>query len=329
MRGGTRSIGRCRSIIGVLVLAVLVGLPANATATPGYDVHPGGVRFVLPVQHSGNAPPEHLGDYVVAVTAQDHRHVQLSVETPSTRTDYRTLGHVSSRRIEARFGTLGRVDLRLHLTPLPGTLHAHPHCKGPAPVHMEGTYSGVISFASPDGLPKLLVKRGHVYFTHRFKWVCKGRHRSAPPPNAALLARKSEVGLLAVDGNVQGRVVSLEGSVLTMKGHPAHTIGRLIVVVREWNNGVRIMVTTNLPVDHESFAMSEPDVIPETVEVVPPMPFAGRAQYMRSPGFPPSWTGDLSLSLSDSDTIALVGPGFRASMCRGSWMTSFQHCRMP
>jgi len=329
MRGTTQRTERRRSAVAVVVVAVLVGLPATATATAGYEVHPGGVRFVLPAQHSGNAPPEHLGDYVVAVTAQDHQHVQLTVETPSTRTDYLTLGHVSSRRIEARFGTLGRVDLRLRLTPRPVAVHTDPRCKGPAPVHMEGTYSGVIAFASLEGLPKLFVKRGHVNFAHRFKRVCKRLHLSSPPTKATMPARKSEVVLLAVDGSIQGRIVSLEGSVLTMMGYPAHTTGRLIVVVQEWSNGVRITATTNLPVDHESFAMSEPDMIPETVEVVPPMPFAGRALYVRSPGSPPSWTGDLSISLPDSDRLPLAGPGFVATMCRNSWMTRFKHCRMP
>jgi hypothetical protein len=323
---GHRGLRFLHGIVVVVVLAV--GLPAKVTAMPGYEVRPGGVRVVVPVQHSGNAPLEHIGDYVVAVTAQDHQHVQLTVETPTTRTDYRTRGHVSRRRIEARFGTLGRVDLRLRLTPRPAAVHTDPRCKGPAPVHMEGTYSGVIAFASVEGLPELFVNRGHVYFAHRFKRVCKRRHLSSRPTKAAMLARRSEVGLLAVDGNFQGRIVSLEGSVLTMKGHPAHTIGRLIVVVREWSNGVRITATTNLPVDHKSFAMSEADMIPETVEVAPPMPFAGRALYVRSPGSPPSWTGDLSISLPDSDRLPLAGPGFRAAMCRSSWMTRFRHCRM-
>lgn len=321
---------RClHSIVALVAVVVSVGLPAKAAATLGYEVRPGGVRFVLPAQHSGNAPPEHSGDYVIAVTAQDHQHVQLSMETPSSRTEYRAFGHVSSRRIEARFGALGRVDLRLHLTPRSAAVYTEGRCKGPAPVHMEGTYSGVIAFASMEGLPKLFVKRGHVYFTHHFKQVCKRLHPSSPPTSATELARKSEVGLLTVDGNVQGRTVSVEGSVLTMKGHPAHTTGRLIVVVRERSDGVRITETTNLPINHESFAMSEPGVIPETVEVVPPMPLFGRALYVRNPGSPPSWTGDLSISLSDSDRLMLTGPGFSATMCRSSWMTRFRHCRMP
>lgn len=124
-RHGVRREGRHRchrclhGVVAVVIVMLGVGLPAKATATPGYEVRPGGVRVVVPVQHSGNAPPEHIGDYVVAVTAQDHQHVQLSLETPSSKTEYWTRGSVSSRRIKARFGALGRINLRLRLTPLP------------------------------------------------------------------------------------------------------------------------------------------------------------------------------------------------------------------
>lgn len=329
-RKGHHRGDRClHGTVAVAVVVLSIGLPAKATATPGYEVHPGGVRFVVPVQHSGDAPPEHSSDYVVAVTAQDHQHVQLSLETPSSKTEYWTRGSVSSRRIKARFGTFGRIDLRLRLTPLPATVHTEKRCKGPAPVYMEGTYSGVIAFASLEGLPKLVVKRGRLYFVHRFKQVCKGLGQSIPPIGATALMRKSEVGILAVNGHVRGRTVSLEGSVLALKGHPARTTGRLVVGVRERSGGVRITRTTNLAINRESFAMSEPGETPETVEVVPPMPFSGRALYVRSPGSSPSWTGDLSIGLSDSDMLPLTGPGFSATMCRGSWMTRFKHCRMP
>lgn len=65
--------------------------------------------------------------------------------TPSSRTEYRTFGHVSSRRIEARFGTLGRVDLHLRLTPRPASVHTEGRCKGPAPVHILEHATGFLS----------------------------------------------------------------------------------------------------------------------------------------------------------------------------------------
>lgn len=213
--------------------------------------------------------------------------------------------------------------------PFPAAVHTEKPCKGPAPVYMEGTYSGVIAFAPLEGLPKLVVKRGRLSFVHRFKQVCKGLGKSSPPVGATALMRKSEVGILAVNGHVRGRTVSLEGSVLVLKGHPARTTGRLVVGVRERRGGVRITRATNLAINHESFAMSEPGETPETVEVVPPVPFVGRALYVRSSGSPSSWTGDLSISLSGSDTLPLTGAGFSATMCRSSWMTRFKHCPMP
>jgi hypothetical protein len=307
----------------------MVVLPVRATASPGYEVHPGGIRLVLPVQHSGQVPPEHNGDYVIAISANDRRHVQLSVETPSSRTEYSTIGRASGSRLIASFGTLGRVDLRLHLTPRAMDVHTGGRCKGHVPLYMEGTYSGTIAFAPVDSLPRLSVKRGHVYFTHQFEHICKRRRPSPLPSNETTLAHKADVGFLAVHGRVPGRTVSLEGSVLTLKGHPAHTTGRLIVVTRKGSEGVRVTKTTNLPLSHDSFAMSELGIIPETVELAPPMPFAGRALYVRSPGSSPSWTGDLRLSLSDSDRLSLTGPSFSATMCRSSWLNRFTRCRVP
>lgn len=63
--------------------------------------------------------------------------------------------------------------------------------------------------------------------------------------------------------------------------------------------------------------MSRRESEPETIEVRPPEPFAGRALYSRITGAA-NWTGNLRVDLPGIDGAPLTGPGFSAAFCRGT-----------
>jgi hypothetical protein len=103
-----RLLRRRRQCCVYLVFAMVplvLALPASVNAKPGYKVLPGGMELILPV--------EQRGGYVISVSANDRQRVDFAVDRPSSTIKYSTRGRVSSRRIEANFGALGRIDVRL------------------------------------------------------------------------------------------------------------------------------------------------------------------------------------------------------------------------
>jgi hypothetical protein len=279
-------------------------------------VHPGGIRLILPIEKGGG--------YALSISAHDRRRVQLTVQGPSSNIEYSTEGRVTNRRIEASFAALGRIDVRLHLVPHPSDPPHEGRCRGRAPLYQEGSYRGTLEFSSQAGVPSVSVKHGHAYLERRFRQVCKRLPRQ--PSGKSKLGHNVEVGLLAVNGEVEGRTILLHAVDFVSTRHPARSGGNLAVEDSESQEGVRITRRVNISIDHHSFAMSGRGENPEIVEVKLPQPFAGHALYSRSPRSSPSWTGDLSVDLPGEAGVPLTGPGFDAALCRSSSVAKLKRC---
>lgn len=301
---------RQRCLTGLIFAAALAVLaPAGADAKPAYEVHPGGLQLILPV--------EKRSDSIISVSINGRQRVKYAVEGPSSAIEYSTRGRVNSRRIVADFGALGRIDVRLHLVPQPPDPPHRGRCKGRAPLYQHGVYRGIIDFPRMPGVPEISTRSGHVYFERRFRQVCR---RRPPRPKPALypkLTRKVEEGVLIVNGKGEGRTVRLWATIFALRQSPAYSGGTCGATAYERREGVRITRRTGRFFYHNSFVMSRRGKRPETVEVEPPKPFAGHAIYSHSPGSPPSWTDDLRVDLPGADGVPLTGPGFSAVLCRG------------
>lgn len=293
----------------LLTTALFVPLAsAQADAKAGYRVHPGGTELILPVE---------AGDgRVISVSADSRQRVQLQVERPSSAIEYSTKGFVSSQRIEADFGALGRIEVKLDLVRFGPGVFRQRNCVGVDPIEGEGTYRGTITLSRDGGVPEVSVSRGRVYFERRFKQVCKRRkpkHRLSLFPK---LKRKIEEGFLTVRGKGDGRTVHLDATIFAFRRHPAHSAGTLRATVYERLEGIRIARWSSTAFE-KSFTMSRRGVNPETVEVELPPPFRGHSLYSRSSGSLPEWTGNLSVDVPGADGVPLNGPDFSASLCRG------------
>jgi len=296
----------------LVVAAVLVALalPASVDAKSGYVVHRGDIELILPV--------ERRAGMVISVSANGRQRVQFTVEGPSSAIEYSTKGRVSSRRIEADFGTLGRIDVRLQLARSGPGVFRRPHCNGHDPVEGEGVYRGMIELSGQDGVPEVSAKQGHFYFERRFRRACKRHREKSKPSLFPRLKRKTEEGILAVRGKGEGRTVRLEARILAFRRNPTRSGGGVRVEVYERHEAVRITRWTGGPFGRDAFIMSRRGKEPETVEVELPEPFVGRALYSGGPSSPSSWTGDLSVDLPGVDDVLLTGAGFSAVLCRGN-----------
>jgi len=140
----------------VLLIAVS---PSAASGATGYSVHPGGTSLILPLG-------ERAG-FTAAVSATDGQRVQLSLQGDSSEVQYSVKGRVTNRQIKASFGSLGHIDVRLDLVPLPISSPQRSRCKGRNPVFKKGTYRGRVSFpAQAVDVPKVFANHGRVYFEH-------------------------------------------------------------------------------------------------------------------------------------------------------------------
>jgi hypothetical protein len=302
---------QCIAIIIVAAAFAFLTLPVSATARPGYEVHSGGIKIVLPVQQRDN--------YVISVSVHEQQRVKFVVESSYSTTEYTTEGRVTGQRIEATFGTLGRIDVGFNLVSRQTDPSFKARCRGRAPLYREGSYRGAIELAHWEGVPKVSTARGRVYFTRYFRKVCKKReHSQAEAIGKSKLRRKIEAGLLMARGKGEGRTVILGALNFAFRKNPVRSGGQLAVEIYERHEGVLITRTANTSIDHNSFAMTGPGEVPEVIEVELAAPFAGRALYSRIPGLSPSWTGDLSINLPGADRVPLTGPGFSAFLCRSS-----------
>jgi hypothetical protein len=85
----------------------------------------------------------------------------------------------------------------------------------------------------------------------------------------------------------------------------------------EHRGRLEIVRRNSFEVESKSMVDSPLGVAPITVSLTMPSPFAGTAEYLEHPGSPPSWSGNLSVSLPGAPSVPLSGPGFKSIFCRG------------
>jgi hypothetical protein len=305
-------VTRLRTALLAAVTAFAL-LPSGAEAKPGYNVRPAGTELWIDL--------EEKGDYEVLLEANDHQRVLLSVgEGIFTATEYSTEGRVSSKHIEADFGELGRVDIDVRLRPRRSFSYLPPrNCKGPASIEVPGTFSGTIEFAGEGDIRPFTVKRGEISFTRRFKRVCKQRQPASDKGKKR--KPKLDVGLLEASGEVEGRTSFFAAVNYALRRNPARSFGLFIAGAVRKSEDVVIESSTLGFFGHESFQVSKPGKKPVTVKVMkPPEPLFGRALYLRKPGSPPRWTGNLNLDAPGNKKIPLADfeSGLKVRFCRGS-----------
>lgn len=319
----TPLLNKSRLIIALCALAALLALPAGATAKPGYKVKPAGSELFLFLGDKG--------DYEISLEANDRQRVLLAAETGLfTATEYSTKGRVSSKRIEADLGDLGRIDLDVRLRPRHSEIEPRQrNCKGRKSIFVPGSFHGTIRFSGEGDIPPFSVKRGEIGFLRRFKQVCKLRRapkRNQKKPKAEKPKVKLEFGLLDTSGKGDGRTVRFEVFSLGEARNPAKSFGIYEAAAAERRKNLRIARWTFGFFGPKEFRMSKRGKQPLTLRVKPPEPFSGKALYKRGPGEKATWTGNLSVELAGAEPIPLTGDNYDAVFCRGLDFDEIEGC---
>lgn len=284
---------------------------AAASAQTKHELHPGGMELTIPL-----GVKDHL---FLSLAADDEQRVKLSVSELFSSAGYTAEGKVSSSRIEADFGQLGRVDVKIHLHPRGSKPPATgKNCSGRPPLELTGTYRGTIDFSGEREIPALGSRHGRVVFVRRFRRVCK---KPVLPSGLGKERRKSplELGLLTVEGHAEDRTSQFVAIDLTSKKTPAVSFGIVLAGTFERVGQVLLARSTLNFAGGKELTMSKHSKGFETFGVEPETPFAGRAVFSRSRNSPSTWRGDLSVRLPGARPVPLTGPRFSADLCRASF----------
>lgn len=211
---------RSRLVLPLITALAILALPAGAAAKPGYKVRPAGSELFLFL--------EDQGDYEISLEANDRQRVLLAVEEGLfSGTEYSTTGRVSSKRIEADLGGLGRIDIEVRLRPRHSEREPlQRNCKGPASLYVPGTFHGTIEFSGEGDIPPFRVKRGEIGFIRRFQRICKQR-RPKPEKGDKGKKPKLDVSHLEVFGKAAGRTSFFGAVNFASRQKPGRSFGYL------------------------------------------------------------------------------------------------------
>jgi hypothetical protein len=293
---------RLLGLFGLALLsAVLLAIPATASAGGGFDLN---FQFAA---RSGYRITVGGYDATAVLTAakSDPAHGRRAWST------YVVRGKASPTAIHARFGALGRVDMRFH--PSGSTTYGkrHRHCIGADRYKVRrGTFVGTVRFHGEGGYASANVHRvkGKVVTPRFLKCFGSlfeelesgaGEHRAKKRPKVTRLYSFVRSGLTAMffgaseRGGRAGYVAEIE-----------QTVGSLGVF-----RGVVV------PASPATFSF---DSALSHAGVTPPAPFSGSAFFQRAPTGAKSLTGSLAVTFPGAPNVSLTDPRFKTQLTR-SW----------
>lgn len=300
--------------------ALCLSLPPAAGAKPGYEVKPPsfGVGFQTKGTHG----------FRISVTAIDHKHVTLTASKGLMSASYSVPGRASSKRIEANFGSLGRVSVRFDGSPIPQSRKRRGKrrsCRGRPTIRFQGTVRGTVQFRGERGYTKANTRHARGEFSRSFRRVCRksSRKPDLPSPHRRWLATKRPgllVNTLIARSIVNDRRTEFAILQLKITGGPkkAEPAALSFVIASQGERVGKMAIERSLLTigDDGSLLVGDPGLQPVTATVALPRPFSGTASYLEETGLPPSWSGDLGVWLPGAGTVPLTGDGFTASLCQ-------------
>jgi hypothetical protein len=225
----------------------------------------------------------------------------------------RNLGDLGQGVVRARFGSLGRVDLRFRPAGKVSRDDPQRGCEGGMETSKSGSFVGQLSFRG-SGF-HVSSSRGSAYLTHSARLKCEaGQAEEAAPGSprryvtpSPLSSDGDTIAFLDASGHSHGREVRI--SALHEAGSPPGAEVQLGIA--ESRDGVAIGHGIYLEGFPGTLLTSLPAAHPASAALAPPAPFFGKGVYSEENR---SWSGSLGVKLAGL-TVPLTGPGFHVRLC--------------
>jgi len=285
-------------VAAMMASGVSMTQPRAASAKPGYTVYPASqYRFLHSLgTHGTDIAVSASADGRVEISAFQLRRLQVA--------EYIARGSVTPRRIKARFGSIGQIDMGWTPTSKQEvTSEPQGDCRGRKALIQQGIWEGTFSFRGEHGYTKADVKRVSGIAVHSFREVCKGPDagdENSTPPEETLLAHsrrgRHEVDFQAATRAARGGRIEEFNAALTER-RP-----KLLIRRSTFAGGWAVVGQFDF------------DGTTGSARVAPPKPFLGSAEL--DPTATETWHGDLVVPFLGVGPVALAGPDFKASLYR-------------
>jgi hypothetical protein len=330
-------MSRHRCLAAALTAIALLALPATGMAAGPIDipaavppqfraavrsrvhsptVHSSFVsKFDLKARHGYSVSVIGFGDIVGIEVVRDKPPGSPGNKHKSTRgravTIYVARGTVTTNRIEASFGDLGKVSMRFRPSGQVSETKPRRHCKGPDRFTSDlGVFVGSIRFTGEDHYVSVRAHRVKGTIRSPLHLRCSSRHilspvgrasrqvRGGPSFSPTFLAASSRHGVAATE-------------FLTIQ------IGRkaLFLAIDEQSKGSIAEVRYAFAVASSKDLVTDDAMT--SAAVTPPTPFAGKGSYSAGPDGTKSWTGPLHVFFPGAPRTSLTGPQFEVALASG------------
>lgn len=256
-----------------------------------------GGHFVVPASQTGEFALKGSGGFSVSVSASGRR-VSLTAKKGSSSATYSVSGIASSKRIKARFASLGLISVRFQPSGHAHRLAVARTCKGEDGLVQPGRFIGRVEFEGEQAYTTVHASKAKGKEIVARKQVCQKEGEAGPPFRLTALTAASRDGIAFVALRVtQGSGFSAFGGTLF------ESVGRLAIIR-----------SIEASADVSAFTTSESGGEVTLATITPPSPFTGSATYEKQNGSPATWTGTLAGTFLGRGEVSLAGPGFIAEI---------------
>lgn len=217
---------------------------------------------------------------------------------------YTVRGRASQTRIEASFGKLGRVSVKLKTKRVKRSSPGKG-CAGKVAITRFGVFVGRIRFRGEGGYTTVDARRAHGQASSAIRETCPFPLSQSQPSARTSAARRHPPELIASLGRRLGFVAQA----------PSRSTGLKSIVFEagasERRGRIDIFRAVSTVGGPAGYAFAQ-DLSSATVR--PPSPFGGEATFRRERRGSASWLGTLSVSFPGREDVRLTGPRFSAKL---------------
>jgi hypothetical protein len=294
----------------------LVWLAPSAAAAGGP-----GVEFLAAVPGSHN--------YSIEISNKGHKQVVVTVAKREAETTYTVRARVNRNRIEADFGSLGRISVRYTGPKRIRSERPRKGC-GPAQSIDLGSLRGAIRFSGEDGYTEVALHRTPALRILTSGRACNQRADRGPAAGNRHRTLTTAIGAVERSGGREVAFVALGLQSTGPSPSDRESEPGLFVIASESERRESVAILRQvLQIAESGVLLSDPGVQPVSASVALPPPFSGSASLSQDPGAAPVWSGDLHVSLPGARGIPLTGPGFEPVFCRAASLDVFDACLRP
>jgi hypothetical protein len=273
-------------------------------------------RFELKARHGYSVTVIGFGDIVGIEVVRDRPHSPANQAHKSSSrgravTVYVARGTVTTNRIEASFGDLGKVSMRFHPSGQVSETKPRRHCKGPDRFTSDlGVFVGNVRFTGEDHYVAVRSHRAKGTIRSPQHLHCASRHFFSPESQASRQVRGGPSFSPTFLGASARHGVSATEFLTIQIGRKA-----LFLAVDEQSKGSIAVVRYAFAVASSKHLVTDDAMT--SAAVTPPTPFAGKGSYSAAPDGTKTWAGPLRVFFPGSPRTSLTGPQFEVALASG------------